>query len=118
MTIGSYLYEKIFSLLLFVLGLFLFSLFLGIINVNIYFIILFVICVVSYEVISLGYKYYKIKKEYELIISITNELKEKYLLAEVVPKPKQMVNLAYYEALRKANKAMCDRINGMGSEMN
>ena len=50
------------------------------------------------------------KKEYDEIISIVDNLEEKYLIAEILKKPKNFKNKAYYYALKKACKSMNDKI--------
>ena len=41
---------------------------------------------------------------------MVDELDEKYLVSELLKKPKNLENEAYYYALRKATKAMNDKI--------
>lgn len=53
--------------------------------------------------------YYKNKKNKE-IKNLVDELDEKYLVTELIKKPKNLENEAYYYALKKATKAMNDKI--------
>lgn len=38
-------------------------------------------------------------------------LQEKYLISEIIDKPRREENLAYYRILKKANKSMNDNIS-------
>lgn len=53
--------------------------------------------------------YYKNKKNKE-IKNLVDELDEKHLVTELIKKPKNLENEAYYYALKKATKAMNDKI--------
>ena len=57
------------------------------------------------------------KKEYDEIVSIVDNLDEKYLIAEILNKPQNLKNRAYYYALKKACKSMNDKIVGLESEL-
>ncbi len=61
---------------------------------------------VAYVVIS----YLIEKKEYENIVSIVDKLDEKYLIAEILKRPRNFKNKAYYYALKKSCKSMNDKI--------
>ena len=54
---------------------------------------------------------YRSKNNYiKSIEEIMNGLEEKYLISELIKKPKNLENEAYYYALKKATKAMNDKI--------
>ena len=72
-----------------------FSLFLYLILLSIY-------LIVSYLVKTKRNK--KIKR-------LVDELDEKYLISELIKKPKNLENEAYYYVLKKATKAMNDKID-------
>lgn len=57
------------------------------------------------------------KKKYEKIISIVDELDEKYLIAEILKKPKHFGDKAYYYALKKGCKAMNDKIGVLENDL-
>lgn len=68
-------------------------------------------------VVYLFVSYLMKKKEYDEIISIVDNLDEKYLIAEILKKPKNLKNKAYYYALKKACKSMNDKIVDLESDI-
>lgn len=75
--------------------------------------VIWILIVFVYLMIS-----YKLeKKESEEIISIVDNLEEKYLISEILKKPKNLKNVAYYYALKRACKSMNDKIVGLESEL-
>lgn len=73
----------------------------------IFYFILYCILLVVYIIVS----YCFIKKKNKEIKNIVDELEEKYLVAELLKKPKNLENEAYYYALKKSTKAMNDKIS-------
>ncbi len=59
----------------------------------------------------LGIKYIYLKRKAQKIICQVDELEEKYLITELLKKPQNLENQAYYYALLKATKAMNDKIS-------
>lgn len=110
MKIGEYIEEKIGFIianitLIVLLGIYLFFFQTPLFLIG-SLIITWIITVSIYLILT----YYKIKKEYNDIINTVDALQEKYLVSEVIPKPNSSLNKAYYYALRKACKAMNDKI--------
>ena len=70
---------------------------------------IFVLC----EGAVLAVTYIREKKEYDRIIALTDGLEEKYYIAEVLPKPRDIRGAAYYYALKEACRAMNDRIGAL-----
>ena len=70
-------------------------------SVLIYLILLSIYLIISYLLV---------KKKNQSIKNMVDELDEKYLVSELLKKPKNLENEAYYYALRKATKAMNDKI--------
>lgn len=60
--------------------------------------------------------YRKKQKISKQIIDLTDGLEETYYIADVLPKPKEFQNQAYYYALKKACKAMNDEISKIAEE--
>ena len=57
---------------------------------------------------------YRSKNNYiKSIEEIMNGLEEKYLISEVMEKPKREENLAYYRILKKANKSMLENVTNV-----
>ena len=55
-------------------------------------------------------------KRQEEITALTNSLEEAWYAAEVLPKPKDLDNEAYYYALKKACRAMSERLDEQAAE--
>lgn len=60
--------------------------------------------------------YRRQKKNWQQITDLADDLEDGYYIAEILPKPKEMQNQAYYYALKKACKAMNDRISAVEKE--
>ena len=107
----EYLEEKIF----FIIASLLFILFLGIylllIGTDLGVIILLIILIIIFIFIYLAVSYFFIKKRYKKIIALVDSLDEKYLIKEVIDKPKNLENKAYYYALDKACKSLNDKLS-------
>lgn len=56
------------------------------------------------------------RKTSQYIIDLADGLDESYYIAEIIPKPKELQNEAYYYALKKACKSMNDKIGKMAEE--
>ena len=107
----EYLEEKIFYIIIsFVFTLFL-SIYLLLIGIDSSVVILLVILIMVFIFISLLVSYLLIKKRYEKTINLVDSLDEKYLIKEVIDKPKNLENRAYYYALDKACKALNDKLS-------
>lgn len=69
-------------------------------------VLIYLILLSIYLIIS----YLHVKKKNQNIKNMVDELDEKYLVSELLKKPKNLENEAYYYALRKATKAMNDKV--------
>ena len=71
------------------------------------------------SVFMLGYllsEYFRQKKKTKKIISLVDNVSEKYLISEIIKEPLEMENKAYYYALKQACKSMNDRISELEKE--
>ena len=71
------------------------------------------------SVFMLGYllsEYFRQKKKTKKIISLVDNVSEKYLISEIIKELLEMENKAYYYALKQACKAMNDRISELEKE--
>ena len=107
----KYLEERIGLILLYILFIFIqfaFGYLLGFdISVMLSLFIFCTLLLVSYLIIS----YRKLIKQVQKIRTLTDNLEERYLIAEVLTKPKDIKSSAYYYALKKATKSMNDEIS-------
>lgn len=78
-----------------------------------------VIAVGVLSIFMLGYllsEYFRQKKKAKKIISLVDNVNEKYLISEIIKEPLEMENKAYYYALKQACKSMNDRIGELEKE--
>ena len=114
----EYLEEKIFFIIISLLFTLLLSIYLLLIGVNASLIILLAILIIAFIFISLLVSYFLIKKRYQKIVNLVDSLDEKYLIKEVIDKPKNLENRAYYYALDKACKALNDKLSEVENSKN
>lgn len=112
----AFLEEKIFFLIFQITFILSISLFLTIFKIpklcTLIFVFIFIIITLLYLLIT----FYITQKKTSNIKEKLLSLEEKYLIAEVIEKPKNMENQAYYDALQKACKAMNDKITLLEKE--
>lgn len=106
------IYEILFQILFLVLVLFL----LFIYDVDIVFIFLLILLFVSIQCSFQWFLYKKQQKAAKYIIDLTDSLEETYYIAEIIPRPRELQNEAYYYALKKACKSMNDKIGKITEE--
>ena len=114
----EYLEEKIFFIIISLIFTLFLSIYLLLIGVNASLIILLAILIIVFIFISLIVSYLLIKKRYEKIVNLVDSLDEKYLIKEVIDKPKNLENKAYYYALDKACKALNDKLSEVENSKN
>lgn len=107
----EYLEEKIFFIIISLIFTILLSIYLLLMGVNTSLVILLAFIIIFFIFISLLVSYLLIKKRYEKIVNLVDSLDEKYLIKEVIDKPKNLENKAYYYALDKACKALNDKLS-------
>ena len=82
-------------------------------NIPRYYIILTIILLMIFVILYLFIVYISNLKKYKKIVSLVDNLEEKYLIAEILKKPLNLENKAYYYALKQACKGMLDKISIM-----
>lgn len=107
----EYLEEKIFFIIVSLIFTLLLSIYLLLIGIDVRIIILFAILIIFFIFISILISYLLIKKRYRKIVNLVDSLDEKYLVKEVIDKPKNLENRAYYYALDKACKALNENLS-------
>ena len=118
MMFVEYLEEKIFFIIISLIFTLFLSIYLLLIGVNASLIILLAILIIVFIFISLLVSYLLIKKRYVKIVNLVDSLDEKYLIKEVIDKPKNLENKAYYYALDKACKALNDKLSEVENSKN
>ena len=107
----EYLEEKIFYIIISLVFTLLLSIYLLLIGIDSSVVILLAILIIVFIFISLLISYLLIKKRYKKIVNLVDSLDEKYLIKEVIDKPKNLENRAYYYVLDKACKALNDKLS-------
>ena len=118
MMFVEYLEEKIFFIIISLIFTLFLSIYLLLIGINASLIILLAILIIVFIFISLFISYLLIKKRYVKIVNLVDSLDEKYLIKEVIDKPKNLENKAYYYALDKACKALNDKLSEVENSKN
>ena len=107
----EHLEEKIFFIIVSLIFTLLLSIYLLLIGIDVRIINLLAILIIFFIFISLLINYLLIKKRYKKIVNLVDNLDEKYLIKEVIDKPKNLENRAYYYALDKACKALNENLS-------
>lgn len=116
MSFVTFLEEKIVYILfqLFFLVMVAFLLFSSGVDGLYIFLMLFICIIFQTGFLWLTYRS-KCRKNRE-IIEMTDKLQETYYISEILPKPREVENEAYYYALKRACKAMNDKISMLEAE--
>ncbi len=116
MSFLTFLEEKIPELLFQIFFLALITLLLLFYGADGFLILLLLILFVFMQLGFLWISYEKKRKLSQHIIDLTDNLKERYYIADVLPKPMEMENQAYYYALKQACKSMNDKLSQLEQE--
>lgn len=109
----EYLEEKVWLILWYATFIILQFLFLLFLKVDISFLVLIVIIYLLLLIVYLVLSYQTTKKKVIAMKKTVDELEEKYLIAEIIKKPKSLENEGYYYALKKACKSMNDKLTAL-----
>ena len=116
MSFFTFLEEKITEILFQLFFLALVAFLLIFYGVDTLFVVLLVILFISIQGLFQWCLYRKKRKASQHIIDLVDGLEETYYIADVLPKPKEFQNEAYYYALKKACKSMNDEIGKITEE--
>ena len=116
MSFITFLEEKILYILfqLFFLVLVSFLLFLS--GVDGLYIFLMILIYAVFQIGFLWLTYRNKCRKNQRIVEMTDKLQEAYYISEILQKPKDLENQAYYYALKRACKAMNDKISALTEE--
>lgn len=112
----TFLEEKITEILFQLFFLALVAFLLIFYGVDTLFVVSLVILFISIQGLFQWCLYRKKRKASQHIIDLVDGLEETYYIADVLPKPKEFQNEAYYYALKKACKSMNDEIGKITEE--
>ena len=111
MTFLKFIKEKILTIILIVFSLITIEIFFMTYPLNTYIKIYTPTIIIASYLIGLIYEYNKKKKYYNYLEKILNQLKEKYLITEVIKKPEFIEGKILYETLEQINKSMHENVN-------
>ncbi len=111
MTFLKFIKEKILTILLIIFSLITIEIFFMTYPLNIFIKIYTPIIIITSYLIGLIYEYNKKKKYYNYLEKMLNQLKEKYLITEVIKKPEFIEGKILYETLEQTNKSMHENVN-------
>lgn len=111
MTFLKFIKEKILTIILIVFSLITIEIFFMTYPQNTYIKIYTPIIIITSYLIGLIYEYNKKKKYYNYLEKMLNQLKEKYLITEVIKKPEFIEGKILYETLEQINKSMHENVN-------
>lgn len=111
LSFAAFLEEKILDLLFQVFFLALVTLVLVFSGVHEFYILLLIILFISIQTVFQWFSYRKKLSENRRIVALVDNLKEAYYISEILPKPRESQNKAYYYALKKACKSMNEEIS-------
>lgn len=111
MKFTKYIKDKIYYILTFSIYIILISIYLKAMETEIPAIIIVVAISTIFFCAGFIISYLKSNKYLKDIDKMMDNLTEKYLITEIMPKPSRAERLAYYRILKKANKSMLENIS-------
>ena len=112
----TFLEEKIFLVLEQIAFLIVIAFIFSMIGIKSVYIALTIVILAFFMFLYLIIEYSKQKRKYKKIISLVDNLEEKYLITEIIDKPTDIESQSYYYALKQACKAMNDKISELEKE--
>ena len=110
MKFTKYIKDKINYILGFIIYCIIIILYMNAMQIDADVIYFIVIISVVFFIIGFSINYYEKNKYIKNIENIIDGLEEKYLISEIIEKPRMQENLAYYRILKKANKSMLENV--------
>lgn len=111
MKFTKYIKDKIYYILAFIIYIILISIYLKAMEIETPVIIIVVAISTIFFCAGFIISYLKSNKYLKDIDKMMDNLTEKYLITEIMPKPSRAERLAYYRILKKANKSMLENIS-------
>lgn len=113
MKLTKYVKDKINYILAFIIYCIIIVIYINAMNIdkNVIFVIIGIS--LTFFICSFAITYYKKNKYIKNINRIIDDLEEKYLISEVMQKPRREENLAHYKILKKANKSMLENVTAL-----
>ena len=113
MKFTKYIKDKINYILGFIVYSIIIISYANAIEVDRNFIIVLTVISFVFFVVGLLVSYWKKNRYIKNIENIMEALEEKYLISEIIKKPREQENLAYYNILKRANKSMLENVTNV-----
>ena len=111
MDFKLFLREKASTILLLLFGLITIEIFLMAYNVGMFIKIYIPLIIIGLYMISIIIEYFKIKKFYDNLLKILEELDEKYLITEIIKTPNFLEGQIFKNSLEQIDKSMLENVN-------
>lgn len=116
MSFFTFLEEKIAELVFQLFFLAVVAILLLFYGVDMLFVFLIILLYLVIYGVFQGCLYWKKRRTSQHIMNLVDDLEESYYISEILPKPKELQNEAYYYALKRACKSMNDKIGKIAEE--
>ena len=110
MKLSEYIKDKINYILAIAIYLIIISTYLKAINLTYLTIFIVIFITFTFFILAFLLSYYKTSKYLRNIEKTMDKLPEKYLITEILQKPRSAEKLAYYRILKRANKSMLENV--------
>jgi len=110
MKLSEYIKDKINYILALAIYLIIISTYLKAINLTYLTIFIVIFITFTFFILAFLLSYYKTSKYLRNIEKTMDKLPEKYLITEILQKPRSAEKLAYYRILKRANKSMLENV--------
>ncbi|OPJ60736.1 sensor histidine kinase [Clostridium oryzae] len=116
MSLYGFLKDKIIMLLVNLMSMLAMFIFLIATGTEAHVLVLVLIFWLLILTVYIAIQYYYKKKYFDNLFHTVNQLKQKYLIAEIMEKPYDLENLQFYNILKSANKSMIENITSIKNE--
>lgn len=110
MKLSEYIKDKINYILALAIYIIIISTYLKAINLTYLTIFIVIFITFTFFILAFLLSYYKTSKYLRNIEKTMDKLPEKYLITEILQKPRSAEKLAYYRILKRANKSMLENV--------
>ena len=110
MSLGEFLYEKLYIILLNIFSVFTLAIFLKLLSIDNGPMVVIIIIWIMVLICTFLLEYFSLKNKYKEINKKLDALDQKYLICELLDKPESKLEKVYFNMLRQANKSMIEQV--------
>jgi signal transduction histidine kinase len=110
MSLGEFLYEKLYIILLNIFSAFTLAIFLKLLSIDNGPMVVIIIIWIMVLTCTFLLEYFSLKNKYKEINKKLDALDQKYLICELLDKPESKIEKVYFNMLRQANKSMIEQV--------